>query len=286
MVEILKPNDYKQIIDGLYELDNEIDIIQYLEGNYIKHIKDNYHYSTILLQKISAIDDYDSSEDALKYYYEKGNNDPACEIETYASAPNPVIRFAKVFIDYMSTYDERTYPDENREKGEIEESDKEGEFARRVFVTDFDKGQLKKLYQYLTKKEIIEAHSLKHFLAIFDGYEIDDEMPNKVKWRLRYQNRFNSNLPMITLFRFASTLKDDTNKFYGNERKEFIETLMQNITSANERHPSFNPKSLNNSINDWIDRIKIYREKKKPSAKILPLDKESIDIIKFIEQLK
>ncbi|MFA6057852.1 MAG: hypothetical protein WC756_06625 [Taibaiella sp.] len=277
MIEILKPNDYHKIIEGLYELNDERDIMQYLENYHAKYAEDNYHFSAILSEKISEIDDYDATQDVQRYYYDKGNDDPYCEIVFYKDAPNPVIRFAKVYIDYLTYCDDLIYP--NDEITEEEES-----IVHKMFTTTLNKNQLAKLYQHLIDKEIMEANSIDHFLSIFDGYKTEEEVPGKVKWKLKHQNQFNLNLPMITLFRFISTCKDNTNDFYGEERKKFIETIIQNITSVSDKYP-FNRRSLNNSISDWIKRIEVYQKRRKPSDKVQPLDQESIDIITFIKAL-
>ncbi len=279
MVEILKPNDYKKIIEGLYELNDEMDIMQYLESCHAKYAEDNYHFSAIFSQKISEIDDYDTTEDVQKYYYNKAINDPYCKIVLYIDAPNAVIRFAKVYIDYLAYCDDLVYPND------ITNEETEDEIAEpRIFVSDLDKTNLKKVYHYLVTNGLLKADSFDHFLTLFYNNGLGVDIQKKIKWTLKYQNRFNSNLPMITLFRYIGPYKDNINEFYGEERKEFIETILQNIASASERYP-FNPKSLNNSINDWIGRIEVHKGRRKPSPDIQPLDQESINIITFIESL-
>jgi hypothetical protein len=272
MVEILKPNDYKKIIEGLFDLDDEMDIMRHLENYHAKYAEDNYHFSAILSDKISEIDDYDTTEDVQKYYYNQRFGDPNCTISIYADSPNAVIRFAKVYIDYLAYCDDLVYPnDEMPEEGESDED------IQLTFKTVLGKERLLMVYNFLIEKEIIEASSPETFVELFNSSKNHTEPSDKIKWRLAHQGK-NSNRPMFSLFCFIDN--KDESEFYQDEMKQFVRTIIANVIPVKEKN-KFVQKSLEASFRRWKLLHDNFLKNTEPS-----LDDISIEIINYLQSLK
>lgn len=271
MVEILKPTEYKQIFECINEEWNEEDIMEHLDNFAVFYEKTTYHFYRTLCRKLADIDPYNSNYEVIQFMEGYGSDIPS--IEHFKDAPNPSLRFAKVYADFLLAAEDR------REIGDWQLD--EGHKPILKFKSRLNEEQLNELYDFLVDEKMLEAHSVQNFISLFNENTVTEE---KMVWKLKYNNtRFSDNFSLLTLMACIGYNKNLVG-LDENDSAGLIPAIVDNFISAGEKN-TIGKGTLGGSYNKWFPRMEKLFKPSDKNKDVQPIDPISKKIKKFIDTL-
>jgi hypothetical protein len=269
MIQVLTPNNYVLICNEISKIEEQSKLHGYLDSLDAMYSPTHPLFWLLLYNQLSELDQYDTESDMQRIWIDCSVEAP--ELDYYASAINPAIRYAKVYSAYKEyEADMRSINDHSdtaiNPKGYIKEMTS---FSSLLTIND----QLA-MHQFLMKEKLIVYISEENFLSIFSN-QIQKSIKVKIKWNVNNGGKYYNE----SLFMFLHKMcKEEYNNLA--LKKEYYFKILENFdltADGNKSQPEW--EALKSAYSKWKNRI--FKGNYKDKIDYQQLDKISYDIYQF-----
>ncbi|RYE57130.1 MAG: hypothetical protein EOP48_06480 [Sphingobacteriales bacterium] len=180
MIAVSTVKDYARLVNDIADIKNQKNLQKYLDTLESANSNILELFWLFLYEELELRDDYNCIEDAQYFWKECREEIP--ELLFFQSAPNPAIRYAKVYCYFKKEEADLYLPADqmpDRYKAALSVDDS---LTSRTFSSPLPLDTQKSVYQYLVKKEIIASTNEETFLKAFSKVP-SKRMTEQIIWQ-------------------------------------------------------------------------------------------------------